>query len=1583
MFTYEVDGKKYTYLKEIGQEEAERRVRAFNERQANLAKARGSGSYEGFFTEAGEGVLSGLSKIPEGLATTYTLLQDSITGGRATDTVEEWFDGIRSDLGIDPEGAAGKVTEALVQFGIPGIAAASYVSKAGRVGRILQGRPKIGARNPEIGPKNARVLGTNLSGINKARDPFRKFKKDGQIVFEKQTKAQKLGRYATMLTAAGFADAIVSTDDTQTIGDFFDAGPTNTIDAVGLDGQERAFAKILNKLKIGLEGGVATAVIPPALGASLKVLNKTLSARPIEALSNFNKTVGGVAANILPKESTVLDIASGMTVPLAKGMIEGAKRSIGRREIALKQGDPNMRSLPALVGKMEALLRYRGFLDPVVARARSLINPEVEGNIKIAKQRMQDIDKKIEEILKTPRYIGLPDHSKRKYLDNFMDVLEGARKGQDLSSLTNRQRRRAIEKENKILDLPEELYQEYVKAADTIKKLTDQFLDSKVISDLPEEAVIQGGLTRDNFRAQVSRMMREGGYLRRLYRIYNDKNYVIKPQAKTEIIRKIMSGEGVDYGHIRGILSDTPYKITDEQMGQLTSRQSTLSREQAQFYIDKVVSNAKAKGNGVTPLSRVFQTRLDTSLINKRKVDSEVLRLILGEIRDPREAFISTVSELSNFIATDRFLGLFKETVDQNIAATIARNAARPTTLRGAPEEKQLFYKMDDEIINWIKQKPDQFNVNPNTLDRVSDLDEKTLGAALDDWLGAHPNHVILGRSAETSVKRDIYSPGANQTTSMYGSMFGYAVPRVMYNNLSTYAMNDSDTMPTLLRQAYGFFQTLKGATQYSKTILSPLTQVRNVTSASGFALMQGNVGKGASLGTSFNLVLRDVIDKELKLKGITFIDLIRDGKTLDFLVDMQKRGVIGSSAQLREIQENLRKGLGYEARGDFVEGQLKREGGAAQAETLGRSDPMFKTEKRSKLGQFFRKPLGFAEDLYRGGDDVWKMYNYLFETQKYRNARRKMQASAINNAKKAQGFDNLTIEQQRAAIANATRNADREFGRTIGAKADATPEELEEAFKQFTADNIRNLVPNYELVPDVIKGLRGLPLGNFIAFPAEIIRTGFNTLDVAMKELASDSAAIREIGARRMTSAMFTTGILGAGLQRFGQMMTDTSDEEVDAINRLSAPWQRNSVLIPVGKDEKGNPEVIDFSYTNPWDLVSKPFHTMARSLRDGTRLDKSDFAKIRTATFDSIAEFFSPFFEVSMVYDAVLDVLPKESALGLGVGRGGTTRSGAKVYKEGDELALQWEKGLIHILDTLKPNILPIRVPTGADLGIVRGEPVKSPELGRTMRGLFFPEGGQFLGFNVKAEEPTTGREYKRYGEAFRAVTGLQSQVIDRDRIAEFKAQEFKGARSGAATLFTDVLRLKDPSKDQVLEAYLRADDARLKAFKEMKLNYDGLKKLGMSDTQLAKIFKIKAGLGKREIFSLKADKYLPYFPSKERLGLARRQGINLPISSLQKLFRNRLGIRLTPEPKKLKTPTQNIREFLNLSNLPTRNDQLPQPRPQNLTQAPPTVEMSENRAVNELLRPSPENRQIAAFLGGDPETIIKNMEIARRTG
>ena len=1627
MYTYNIDGTNYTFSEEIGEEEARRRVTITP--GTGTRRKNQNPRYEGFFTEAGEGVASGLTKIPEGIATTGTLVYDAITGGNATATVEKWFDDLREDAGIDPEGAAGKVTEALVQFGIPGLYAASAISKVGKLatgtgkaGSLLRpdrfitgpGTRVTSALLKRFAPDTKKAL-TNIERRRRIREGEVKIgtKKVGETDARElstfptkrardiETKSQKVGRYAVLASAAGFADAVVSTDDTQTIGDFFEAGPTNTIDAVGKEGQERAFAKILNKMKVGIEGGVATAVLPPAFLASLNVANRTLSARPTELLDKISPTLGGGLAKALPtgKETTVLDIASGFTVPMVREGIKGATRRILQREQEILQrgigGEEGVSTLQGIIGRMEALARYRGFLNPVVARLRSLINPEVEGNIKLAKQQMQEIDDQIKVLLKKDRFASLPDQHKKKYIDNFMDVLEGAVKREDIDTavLTGRRLQKAEEAAAKITDLPTELYDLYRSAKKTIEDLTNQFVDSNVVKELPEQAV-DGGISRGEFQTQIRKIAREGGYLRRQYRIYNDKNFKLDPKAKEEIIRKIMTGEGVDIGHVRGILSGTAHRLTDTQAAELYAGRLNFTREQATRYIDEVTTKAKLRGGRGLNQSRIFQNRLDVSLIQKRKVDSDVLKAILGEIRDPREAFISTVSELSNFIATDRFLQLFKNSVDANIAQVAARNSRLAA---GADPEKQVFFNMDDEVLNIIRNNPSEFQgVDVTTISRTSDLDSASIQKAVRLFEENNPNHVILGRSSDTTPGGD-YTAGANATKSIYGTMFGYAVPRVMFNNLSNAVWADADTMPTFLRQVYGTMQKLKGATQYAKTILSPLTQVRNVTSASMFALAQGNYGKGSSLGTSVNTVLRDIVDKELKLKNITFLDLERDGKTLDFLVEMQKRGVIGSSAQLREIQDNLRKGLGYESKGDYVTGQVSRDlrlpgevGGQG-----GQRSPEFKVTRRSKLGQFFEGPLNVAEDLYRGGDDIWKIYNYFFELNKLKNARRKMQNEAIQSLKKTN--PSFTLDD----ISRAVESADNQFGRHINFNVRRQPDpndpgvqqvafgpiqkQIDEAMKQFAADNVRNLVPNYELVPDLIKGLRGLPVGNFIAFPAEILRTGFNTLDVALKELTSDSAAIREIGARRLTNAVFTFGVLGEGMQRFGQFMTGTSDDELDAINRRAAPWQKNAQLIPVGKDKDGNPEVIDFSHTNPWDLLSKPFHTVLKSLREGTKLDKSGVQNARGAIYDAMGEFFEPFFGVSMIYDAFFDVLPKEGISSFGVGRGGVTQSGAKVYKEADSSAMAIEKSFLHILNTMKPNVLPIRIPTGADIGLTSAlegrdfEPVKSIELGRTTRGVLFPEGGEFLGFNVNAEEPTTGRDYTAAGEIFRAFTGLQTQIIDRDKILQFTGQEFKGERSSAATLFSDALRLENPTDNQMIEAYIRADDARLKAFRKMKLAYDDFKKMGLRDVEIRKILKQKAGLGNREITSLQRDRYRPYKIDKKKRIEARRKGIKIPMNAINRIFRNRLNMRLTPEPVR-KEPAPDVRNILNTA--PINTPELP-PMTQNVVPQQQTTNVVQNTINNELFRTDPRNREIAAFLGSNPEEVLKNMQIARRTG
>ena len=253
---------------------------------------------------------------------------------------------------------------------------------------------------------------------------------------------------------------------------------------------------------------------------------------------------------------------------------------------------------------------------------------------------------------------------------------------------------------------------------------------------------------------------------------------------------------------------------------------------------------------------------------------------------------------------------------------------------------------------------------------------------------------------------------------------------------------------------------------------------------------------------------------------------------------------------------------------------------------------------------------------------------------------------------------------------------------------------------------------------------------------------------------------------------------------------------------------------------------------------------------------------------------------------------------------------------------------------------------------------KPLRNIERRRRIR-----EGGEFFGFNVNAEEPTTGREYTAAGEIFRAFTGLQTQVIDREKILQFTGQEFKGERSSAATLFSDALRLENPTDSQMLEAYIRADDARLRAFRKMKLAYDDFKKMGLRDFEIRKILKQKAGLGNKEISSLQRDRYRPYKIDKKKRIEARRKGIKIPMNTINRVYRNRNNLRLTPQPVKEKS-TPDIKNILN--NSPINAPELP-PMTQNVAPQQ-TTNVAQNTINNELFRTDPRNREIAAFLGSN---------------
>ncbi len=296
---------------------------------------------------------------------------------------------------------------------------------------------------------------------------------------------------------------------------------------------------------------------------------------------------------------------------------------------------------------------------------------------------------------------------------------------------------------------------------------------------------------------------------------------------------------------------------------------------------------------------------------------------------------------MAQFKGVDNFYSLFRKVVDDDIARNGRNSIYHNTNNRTIGDDAQKFIKTPKGYQSYI-----------------------------------------LGKSSLIKNQIDELAPGETP----FGAMHGIAMPSEMWKSMSHIVMNDVNDTGRIARAIYGGFLKLKGYSQYAKTILSPITQVRNVVSASLFAVAQGNVGRGANVMESLRLVKNDILQRY-------------KGDDLAYLVDLQKRGVIGSQAELRELQSNIRRGIGYEAGVDSrtLRGQKEFQdtrtsvGDASEASRYGtKTDPvLMKRLKETNFTGFtgsidkgIKKGASIVENMYKGGDDIWKIYNYEFELE-------------------------------------------------------------------------------------------------------------------------------------------------------------------------------------------------------------------------------------------------------------------------------------------------------------------------------------------------------------------------------------------------------------------------------------------------------------------------------------------------------------------------------------------------------------------------------------------------------------------------
>lgn len=1459
----------------VSEQQSQRKTVSLDDLQAPDAARSG----RSLFSDIGIGFGSGVSKAVQGtteLAALYADVKYNIgiqAAAKADESipadepfpvaymVNRAFESAREEIGLEPEGTAGKVAEGVGQFLGPGLKGASMVTRGTRLGR--------------------------LDTISRARR--------GKSSLSTR---QKVTLHAQQAGGAAVTDFIVTTDDTEGLHDFFEIGADNSPEAkVGETAIELFAAKLANRSMLAAEAGVATVVLPPVVGAMLKGITKVGASRPVEIASDILEQKLKISTPIsaaAPKSfldrarrTTVADLVSLGTIPAARAGLEQVAKSLLKQEARIL--DPatakEMGAMDNFFGKLFSNLRYRGFLDPQAANLNSLINAAVEGDVKRADRKLKKVEQKIDEFLSRPEMRQQTEITKQSLLNAFRDVLETGQRP---------------------ANIPDELFNAYKEARSIIDDLSERLLNTGAVRALPETDA-PGKPSKQALMQAIRENIEVGGYLRQRYAAYEDPNYSIAAGSAKErqiftLIRESQGGdsEASVMRHIRETLDkgEQFLKVTDEQTLQ------TLTERQLREYIRLTLAKTPAGMNstrlsfGADFTGRVPIRKLNTQLLNRRKVESPVLKEILGQVKNPTESYIATVSDLSTFISTDKFYSRLRQIADADMAdATFRRGKYGETFLSEAEAEQLSELRRTNPTATAAdlgqKTYSRYINVEERVAARKEELEEQLTQATSD---GEVARIQSLINSAERDVLTDLDGQGyyimgrmrsdggANTdgidkgvAESPFGAMHNIAIPKAMADSLQRTILSDQNFFSNILRNIYGGMLKLKGVTQFNKTILSPITQVRNVTSASLFAMAQGNIGNGASLGQSVDIVLRDLINK----KFLT-VDYRLTDEGVDYLADLQQRGVIGSSAELRELQDNLRRSadprnekvmdphsLVDEKIEDFSPETSPRAlvpqdiaGTLPKDTAFGGS--LDKQNRRNLLWQF----LGKAADTYRAGDDVWKIYNYEFESAKLREAYTKM----LEAAQKRRGGMN---DQQFKAVVDATTNR---FKRFLGDEKAAT---VEEAIKNKAADNVRNLVPNYELVPQIIKDIRGLPVGNFIAFPAEIMRTGFNTLETSMKELASEDAAIREIGMRRLMGSLTTFYVAGPALREAAMTLTGITEKEMEAVNITAAPYQRNSLFVPLGRNERGNLEVMDYSHFNPYDMLIRPFEAVLNSLDESNKLTRGGVEAGVRASFEAFKELTEPFVTESIAFSALRDVLPKEM-----FGRAGETVTGAKVYRPIETLGKKMERSLVHMLNMMGPsNIDPFRVPVGADISEV--------ELSRLPRSLV---GGR-PEFGFSETEPSTGRSYAPAGELFRLFTGLSAQEVDPERVLKFKANEFKAKRSEAATLFNDVANRDFAGEQDYVNGYLAANEARLRVFREFALQMRAFENLGVGRYEMRKILR-KERIGKKELKALETGRYLPFSPSEMKLDEAKDKNHEIPLSMLNIMERELKGLSIDPD-------------------------------------------------------------------------------------
>ena len=441
------------------------------------------------------------------------------------------------------------------------------------------------------------------------------------------------------------------------------------------------------------------------------------------------------------------------------------------------------------------------------------------------------------------------------------------------------------------------------------------------------------------------------------------------------------------------------------------------------------------------------------------------------------------------------------------------------------------------------------------------------------------------------------------------------------------------------------------------------------------------------------------------------------------------------------------------------------------------------KTARMMLQPNWFKKFSRCRQDMYVAEDDFWKGSNWIMERYRYKNAYKK-------------AFDKGIIKKM----------------------------PTNDAIEEMAASITRNTVPNYEYVPAFIKSLRRMPIGNFVSFPAEILRTGTGIVQQAIKEI--NDPVLRAIGMKRLAGFAATMAVVPPAMVEMFKTIYDVTEDELAAIKRFLPSWSKNSTILPM-KTEDGKLKYIDFSHGFAYDTLTRPVQTILNQVAAGEKDEKTLMEGFMKGLATSTAELGEPFVAESIWTEALLDLLRG----------GGKTKDGKVLWTDQTPYGERVSEGINHIIRAQAPFSLQQMIRLGF---AATGKPT------RTI--------GPYKG---------TGQTYELTDEAL-GFTGYRPVPIDPERSLDFMMSGYQRDIRNARREFNAKLLRGDPiSPKDIIDRYIISNKAKWESMKKMSLDIEAGEILGVPAHKLEGVL---GRVSKKDSDALAyTDLFIPFTISK----------------------------------------------------------------------------------------------------------------------